>query len=168
MVAILPLWPFLALLLAGCAARSPLSPGCEAAGYRQLDFRIGTFDVFTAEGVPAGTSMVRPVAGGCALEERWKGAIAGTGWAYYAYDPGPGQWFLFFFDDAGNTLRLVGSTVGQDVVFEGDARFDVFSGSHRMVWSRQPSGDVRQFWEYSTDQGEHWTTVLDGRHRRRH
>jgi hypothetical protein len=33
---------------------------------------------------------------------------------------------------------------------------------HRITWSQEPEGRLRQLWESSKDGGRTWTTVFDG------
>jgi hypothetical protein len=141
--------------------------GCPGEAQR-LAFRLGSFAVTTASGLPAGRSTVTAILEGCALQEEWEGAISGRGRGITAYDKRDGQWHFFYVSDSGDQLRLAGGFVGDALLLSGPGHaFDGRAGLHRMIWSPLPDGRVRQLWTFSTDGGRRWVQVLDGHHRRK-
>jgi hypothetical protein len=139
------------------------SPGsCSAPGYRQFDFRLGSFDVTTRSGQPAGTAQVESVLDGCLLVEYWTGALSGRGRAHYYYDSDADLWRMLFVNDEGASLIMTGHLVEGSMVFSGENRFGEFGGMHRMIWSRLPDGRIRQFWEHSVDKGGSWQVIHVG------
>ena len=59
--------------------------GCDAAPYRQFDFWLGHWDVFTGTTL-GGTNEVKSRVDGCVVEENWTSAGAGRGRSLNAYD----------------------------------------------------------------------------------
>jgi len=147
-------------------ASPPASP-CDTPEYRQLDFRIGTFDVTGLQGAKAGESRVESVLGGCLLVEHWHGAISGYGRANMFYDRQQKRWHLDYITDEGGTLYLTGRFEGDSLVLTGNNDFEGFAGLHRMTFSPLPNGASRQFWELSKDGGTTWKIIHDGRFARR-
>ena len=61
--------------------------GCTSAPYRQFDFWLGRWDVFSGTTL-AGTNEVKSRVDGCVVEENWTSAGAGRGRSLNAYDAG--------------------------------------------------------------------------------
>lgn len=134
---------------------------CSAAEYRSMDFRIGHFDGVTAGGLPAGVSDVEAILSGCALVERWQGAISGKGMAFFYRTKGDGLWLMRYANDDGETLELSGTADAEGVTFTGPSSFYSYVGLHRMRWQREPGGAVRQIWQLSEDNGASWASVVE-------
>lgn len=64
----------------------------DRGGRRAFDFRIGEWNVFAANGSPAGTNSIQPAEYGCLLIERWADVNALTGQSYNFLGPGTGKW----------------------------------------------------------------------------
>lgn len=144
----------------GAAASQP----CSAPEYRQFDFWIGNWEV-TAAGQTAGTNSIHPVHGGCALQENWQGSGAGgiSGSSFNIYDQGSGRWHQTWVDANGTLLLLDGGLVDGSMVLSGSR--PATNGStalHRISWTPNEDGSVRQLWETSLDDGGSWTVLFDG------
>jgi hypothetical protein len=168
---------FLALLIPlalpaqqGDSSAPAAAAPCSAPEYRQFDFWIGQWDV-TAKGQAAGTNSVRPVHGGCALHESWQGAGENgiSGGSYNIYDQANGRWHQTWVDAAGTLLQLDGGMVDGSMVLSGSrpAREGAGSTLHRITWTPNENGGVRQLWEASQDDGESWSVLFDGHYTRR-
>jgi hypothetical protein len=144
---------------------APESGPCEAAEYRQFDFWIGEWTV-TSGDEAAGTNSVQPVHGGCALQENWRGSGEGgiTGSSYNTYDSATGKWHQTWVDSNGGLLLLDGGMVDGSMVLAGRRPTRDGSGeaSHRITWTPNPDGTVRQLWEASKDGGVNWSVLFDG------
>jgi len=144
----------------GTAASRP----CSAPEYRQFDFWIGDWEV-TAGGQTAGTNSIHRVHGGCALQENWQGSGAGgiSGSSFNIYDQGTGQWHQTWVDANGTLLQLDGALVDGSMVLSG-SRPATNGGTalHRISWTPNEDGSVRQLWETSLDDGSSWTVLFDG------
>jgi hypothetical protein len=142
------------------AASAPRPPPCTAAEYRQFDFWIGRWQVFTPDGKHAGDNVIEVIDGGCALIERWRGRGGFTGTSLNSWDAAAGQWRQHWVDSQGGVLRLTGHFDGKRMVLLG-----VEPPAHeRIAWTPLPDGAVRQHWERSEDDGKTWATVFDGRY----
>ena len=72
----------------------PPPPACatETAPYRDFDFWVGTWDVTTPDGTPAGVNVITKEEGGCLLVESWTSVTGGTGRSLNFVDPQTGAW----------------------------------------------------------------------------
>jgi hypothetical protein len=137
-----------------------VSSSCADAGYRQFDFWLGDWEVFTADGKRAGANSIRRIHGGCALEESWRGASGMTGSSFNIYTPSSGQWHQTWVDSDGLLLRLDGRFDGAMRLTGETNGMDGARVSHRLTWTPQADG-LRQVWESSGD-GRTWSVVFDG------
>ncbi|MFC1695504.1 hypothetical protein ACFL1C_05200 [Pseudomonadota bacterium] len=138
---------------------------CSSGGYRQFDFWIGDW-VVTAGEQQAGTNSIHPIHGGCALQENWQGAGPGgiSGSSFNIYDQATGQWHQSWVDSSGTLLQLDGGLKDGSMVLGGQRPTRDGSGmvQHRISWTPNPDGTVRQLWEASKDEGASWTVLFDG------
>jgi hypothetical protein len=144
------------------------SPRCTAPEHRQFDFWIGSWDVTTPAGKPAGHNRIERILGGCALRETWAGAGGSQGTSYNAWDRQRRRWHQTWVDDGGLVLRLEGGFADGKMVLEGETLDS--SGTtalNRITWEDIGRGAVRQVWEVSSDGGKEWRVVFDGRYRKR-
>jgi hypothetical protein len=163
---------YLALLVPMAAAAQETDPDspapampCSSAEYRQFDFWIGDWNVTSGED-PAGTNSIHQIHHGCALQENWQGSGEGgiSGTSFNIYDRATGRWHQTWVDDSGTLLQLDGSLVDGVMVLSGQrpARDGGGMAQHRISWTPNPDGSVRQLWEASKDQGNAWTVLFDG------
>ena len=147
----------------------PGPPPCEADSvYRQFDFWVGEWDVFTPEGQQAGTNRIEKLLRGCLLLEQWKGASGGEGKSINYFDPIRKRWVQTWVDGQGGIISVEGAFEAGAMRFEGehfypDGRRELF----RMTFTPQEDGSVRQFIEQSRDGGDSWYVWFDGRYVRR-
>jgi len=164
---LIPLLLFLTLPVELAQAETPADPPaapCEAPEYRQFDFWIGDWNVTEGEQT-AGTNSIRPIHGGCALQENWQGAGAGgiSGSSFNIYDQSTGKWHQTWVDASATLLLLDGGLVHGSMVLSG-SRPTPNGGSarHRITWTPNADGSVRQLWEASQDDGASWGVLFDG------
>ncbi|MDX1381572.1 MAG: hypothetical protein R3233_10645 [Xanthomonadales bacterium] len=148
------------------AAEPPPSPAsCSAPEYRQFDFWVGDWNVTSGE-LAAGTNSIRRVHGGCALEENWQGAGDGgvSGSSFNIYDRATGRWHQTWVDGNGTLLLLDGGLVDGSMVLSGQRPAGESGGPtlHRITWTPNEDGTVRQLWEASQDDGGSWSVLFDG------
>jgi len=144
------------------AATSP----CAAAGFRQFDFWLGTWEVTQADGKRAGRNVISSEDQGCQLLERWTSASGGTGTSMNFYDPKTDIWTQQWVG-MGILLRMTGGLKNGAMVLEGPLQY-LDSGKTtvlRGIWTPLPDGRVRQQFLESTD-GKTWTDWFDGYYRR--
>jgi hypothetical protein len=154
-------------LLAAAQAEVPAQPAagpCDAPEYRQFDFWIGDWNV-SANGQAAGTNSIRRIHGGCALEENWQGAGAGgiSGSSFNIYDRAAAKWHQTWVDASGTLLQLDGGMVDGNMVLQGSRPAqNGATALHRISWTPNEDGSVRQLWETSLDDGASWSALFDG------
>jgi hypothetical protein len=147
------------------ATTAPEGGPCASAEYRQFDFWIGDWAV-SQNGEPAGVNSVHPVHGGCVIEENWQGTGEGgiSGSSFNIYDRARGVWHQTWVDSSGSLLLLDGGLVDGSMVLEGQRPTRDGGGlaNHRVTWTPNADGTVRQLWEASRDGGANWSVVFDG------
>lgn len=142
----------------------PESP-CSTAKHRQFDFWLGQWNV-SSNGQPAGTNSVELIHNGCALQENWQGAGAGglSGTSFNIYDQANDRWHQTWVDSSGTLLQLDGGLVDNRMVLSGKrpSRDGDRIVLHRISWTAEEDGRVRQYWEASNDDGQSWSVLFDG------
>ncbi len=167
-VAAVTLVAALAPARAGAQEPPPARP-CEADSvYRQFDFWVGEWDVFTPQDRKAGINRIEKLLGGCLLLENWTGASGSEGKSINYYDPIRKRWVQTWVDGQGGIISVEGAFEAGAMRFEGqhfypDGRREPF----RMTFTPQQDGSVRQFIEQSRDGGDSWYVWFDGRYVRR-
>lgn len=167
------LGPILLLLAAAVPAAAQTAspkppPACTAPEHRQFDFWVGTWDVTRPDGKAAGTNVIQPILGGCALREEWTGAGGGTGTSYNVYDRTRRVWHQTWVDAQGNLLQLEGGFENGRMTLQGETVDSAGARAmQRIIWQATGPGEVRQLWETSVDGGATWTVAFDGRYRKR-
>ena len=143
------------------------TPGCDAPEYRQFDFWIGKW-VVSEGGQTAGSNQIESDLKGCALFESWTAVDGSRGRSVNFYDRAVRRWHQSWVDDRGGVLELDGNLANGSMVLEGQ-RVDPKSGQsvrHRIVWTPNADGSVRQHWQTSKAPQGTWETVFDGLYRR--
>lgn len=152
------------------AEEQPSSAGarsCDAPEHRQLDFWLGDWEVVRADGELAGYNEISPVAGGCALLERWHGVRGGKGTSLTFYDPSTERWRQTWVG-LRVILDLEGGWDGERMLLQGGPRRTPEGPViDRIAWSPREDGEVLQVWEVSRDGGETWERVFAGLYRPR-
>ena len=140
---------------------------CEAPEYRAFDFWLGEWQVRTPDGKLAGTNRIAREYGGCVLHERYDTARGYSGESLNTYDAGRRTWHQTWVDSSGTLLLLEGGLRNGSMVLEGQTiATDSRPTRHRITWTPNADGSVRQLWE-STDAKGQWRTVFDGAYTRR-
>jgi hypothetical protein len=153
------------LLLAGVtfAMRGFAGP-CDTPAHRAFDFWLGAWQVHTPEGKLAGNSRIELEYGGCVIHEHYATGGGYSGESLNTYDATRNVWHQTWVDSSGMLLLLEGGLRDGKMVLEGETvNVDTPPTKHRITWSSNPDGSVRQFWESTDDHGE-WTVAFDGRY----
>ncbi|HEY6892639.1 MAG TPA: cupin domain-containing protein, partial [Rhodanobacteraceae bacterium] len=152
-----------------CAAATGMAQAprpCSGPEYRQFDFWVGTWDVFSPDGKLAGHSRVEPIEGGCGIQENWTGAGGGTGRSLNTYSPLDRKWHQFWIGAGGVVLNLAGTFDHTTLTMTGRSAAPAGGAvENRLSFTPNPDGTVRQHWETSSD-GKTWTTAFEGRYSR--
>lgn len=155
-------------LSAPAVPASPPTKPCIANEHRQFDFWIGDWDVTTPDGKAAGTNLIKPILGGCALHENWSGRGGFVGQSFNGYDAKRKVWHQTWVDGQGGWLVLEGRFENgsmilsdKDVIGKADP-----NATNEIAWTALAEGAVRQLWRTSADGGKTWIVAFDGKYRR--
>jgi tetratricopeptide (TPR) repeat protein len=130
--------------------------------YRQLDFWIGSWDVKTAQGQPAGSSEVEMILNQCIIFENWTGFSGMSGKSFNFIEPGTGSWRQTWVDDKGDVHEYRGEFVDGEMRYRRESRAaDGHLVLNRMTFFNLAPGHVRQLGEHSDDDGKTWTVDYD-------
>lgn len=157
------------LLLASCiaAAANAADGPCESPEYRGFDFWLGEWAVHTPDGKLAGVNRIEREYGGCVIHERYSSESGFAGESLNSYDPGRQVWHQTWVDNAGSLLLLEGGLIDGKMVLKGQTIDEEQKTTlHRITWTPNEDGSVRQFWQ-STNAAGDWETAFDGRYTRR-
>lgn len=140
---------------------------CSDPAYRQFDFWLGEWEVRKPDGTLAGTNRIEKDYGGCVLRERYATPTGYTGESLNTYDVARKVWHQTWVDNSGLLLLLDGGLIDGRMVLEGPGQGpDGGAVRHRISWTPNPNGTVRQFWE-TNDAGGKWTVAFDGMYTRK-
>jgi hypothetical protein len=140
---------------------------CAASEHRQFDFWLGEWNVHTPEGKLAGTNIIKSEYGGCVVHERYSTSRGYRGESLNIYDAGRKVWHQSWVDTDGALLLLEGGLRGRSMVLEGQSTGTKGEITrHRITWTPNTDGTVRQHWESTDSQGA-WTTAFDGTYKRK-
>lgn len=154
-------------LVASLAPIAASAAPCEAPAHREFDFWLGEWQVHTPDGKLAGVNRIAREYGGCVLHERYDTGKGYAGESLNVYDAGRRVWHQTWVDNGGTLLLLEGGLRGGAMVLEGqDTDADGKVTRHRITWTPNAGGSVRQHWE-STDASGRWITAFDGRYTRK-
>jgi hypothetical protein len=156
-----------AFCLGYCAALPATAAPCDTAAHRAFDFWLGEWQVTTPDGKVAGVNRIEREYGGCVLHERYTTGRGYSGESLNVYDASRKLWHQTWVDTSGTLLLLEGGVRDGKMVLEGQtAGADAQLTKHRITWTPNPDGSVRQFWE-STDAKGQWSTTFDGMYTRK-
>lgn len=137
---------------------------CTGEAYRAFDFWVGEWDVHMPDGTLAGTNIIEPINGGCALLERY--TVGGTlyGQSYNFYDPVRETWTQIWLSP-GVIIRMEGP-ISEDGVLalHGTITATTQAVTQAFVgrWTLQDDGTVLQeFWSQNPE-SEEWTNGFTG------
>jgi hypothetical protein len=147
-------------LAAGGAAAA-----CEAPESRQFDFWLGEWQVTAANGKHAGTNRIVREYGGCVIHERYTTPRGYAGESLNAWDADRKVWHQTWVDSSGTLLLLEGGLAGASMVLRGPGIDEGRPVKHRITWTPNADGSVRQHWETAAEDGQ-WKTTFDGTYRK--
>jgi hypothetical protein len=153
-----------ALVLVVLALASSLAQACTGSDFRAFDFWLGDWQVRTPDGKLAGHNHIELAQGGCVLHEHYTTERGYSGESLNIYDATRKVWHQTWVDNGGMLLVLEGGPVNGAMVMEGQtANADAKPTRHRITWTPNKDGSVRQLWE-STDTAGNWTVAFDGKY----
>ena len=136
------------------AARFPCMPDER---HHAFDFWIGDWTV-TANDQFAGTNNISAMLGHCVIFEQWESATGGLGKSFNYYDPGYDHWRQIWISDSGSIIEFTGEARDGGIFYTAETvnPADGVVTHHKFEFTQYENGDVRQFWQTSTDAGESW------------
>jgi hypothetical protein len=158
-----------ALLVGLCLAPAVASAAapCDSAEHKAFDFWLGEWSVYGPQGKLAGKNSIRKEYDGCVVHERYETERGYRGESLNMYDAGRKLWHQTWVDSSGLLLILEGGLEDGKMVLLGQtAGKQGAVVKHRVTWTPNTDGTVRQFWESTNDAGE-WKVTFDGRYQRR-
>ena len=148
-------------------SRVAAAGACEASEHRQFDFWLGEWNVHTPNGQLAGVNSITTEYGGCVLHERYMTSRGFSGESLNVYDPARKVWHQTWVDNSGTLLLIEGGMRGESMVLEGETTgADGQVTKHRITYTPNGKGGLRQHWESSGADGK-WTTTFDGAYSRK-
>ena len=105
---------------------------------------------------------------GCALQENWKGAKGSTGKSFNFCDRQTKQWHQTWIDNSGWALYLDDGLEGNVMVLSG--KHLGRKGEpivHKISYTPEENGVVKQHWEVSNDNGDNWQDIFIGYYKKR-
>jgi len=142
----------------------PAAFACDAPEYRQFDFWLGEWEVHTPDGELAGTNEISKEYDGCVIHERYTTEREYRGESLNTYDERRDLWHQTWVDSAGTLLLLEGGLEDGAMVLEGETlNAEGKAVQHRITWTPNDDGSVRQFWQSKQGDGE-WQVTFDGRY----
>ena len=143
--------------------QQPPPPPCQEDIYRAFDFWLGTWDVTTPDGQPAGTNVISEQEGGCLLLEEWTSVGGGTGQSYNFYDPGLEKWRQLWVSGAGTIDYAGGLNDDGAMVLEGDIHYrNGTKFPFRGTWTLQDDATVKQHFQQFNPETEEWADWFVG------
>lgn len=162
--------PQLIVLLFSSAMLSAQTPKCACCteDHAAFDFWIGTWEVTDTKGKVVGANTIEKIQDSCVLRENWKGTGGSTGTSTNFFNLKTRQWEQLWVDNFGTHLKLKGNRVGNQMILSSDefAHTDGDNYVHRITWTRNDDGTVRQLWELLKDD-EVVNTVFDGHYKKK-
>lgn len=148
-------------------ARVNADPCNHLAGYRQLDFWVGTWEV-QSTGTPKGTpgfaiNVIEKVLGGCALWENWQPPqAAGHGKGLHVFNATAGKWEQHWVTASGAVVNFFGEFKNGKMDYTTESTSPTGTKVTRVTHIYPVDKDtVRQHSEQTTDGGKSWTPVFD-------
>ena len=140
-----------------CLNAQTNSCNCCSEKHSEFDFWEGSWTVTKPDGTPAGANNIDKIQDNCILRENWTSAKGGfTGTSYNFYNSETNQWEQLWLDNQGGTLHLKGNRKGNQMILQSDEMINPKGEPyfHRITWTLNEDGSVRQYWETITNKEE--------------
>ena len=152
---------------AGAQPQAPAanqSPCQQEEKFREFDFWIGEWDVHTADGKLAGRNVIDSAEGGCVLIENWTGVGGSTGTSMNYLDKTTDEWIQLWVDASGSQILIRGGLTDDGMLLEGTIHYvsNGVTAPFRGLWTPQPDGRLRQFFEQYDDTEKVWKPWFEG------
>ncbi|HUJ27884.1 MAG TPA: hypothetical protein VLW85_17790 [Myxococcales bacterium] len=138
-------------------------PGCSEPERHQLDFWLGDWDTFEAEG-PPGPSQARAhvdsILAGCVVHELYQQFDGLVGDSFLSYDPMARRWQQTWVTNFGSYMLITGNFSDGVLTLEGTMHTKTRDLPHRITWKAERGG-VRETGMMSPDGGKTWVVAFD-------
>ena len=137
---------------------------CCTEKHQEFDFWVGEWTVIQPNGTPAGKNTLIKIQDHCILQENWVSATPGyTGTSNSFYNAKTKQWEQIWVDNQGQTLHLKGNRTGNQMILKTSVEINADGKPffHRVTWTANKDGTVRQLWETITN-NDKITIAFDG------
>ncbi len=146
--------------------RQPCRNGKAHPEYRQFDFWVGDWNVYSVAGQFAnqkvGESSVQLILKDCVVFENWTAlGRGGEGKSFNKYNPQLQKWEQFWVADSGGTTHYVGDAAPGQMIYLAEPAGPRGAPLIRLSFTRLSPDKVRQFSELSFDQGKSWQVGYD-------
>ena len=138
-------------------AQNSKDPNCACCDeiHSQFDFWTGNWEVKDSEGKILGTNNIDKLQDECILRENWTSANGKlTGTSYNFYNTNKQQWEQIWVDNQGGSLHLKGNKVANQMILKTEIAENKNGNPyyHRVTWTENKDGTVRQLWETITNE----------------
>lgn len=151
------------LLGLGMPVLATPAPGCTAPVYHRLDFWLGDWDTYQAngKGPSEARNHVTSILDGCVILERYQATDGAVGESFTLYDAARKVWHQTWVTNRGKLLVLEGGFKGYALVLQGTNMLTTDQRELiRGIWKPQLDG-VRETAYISTDGGKRWKVDFD-------
>lgn len=151
----------LTMACASADAQQTQTPTCSTPEFRQLDFWVGTWDIYYSADAttPGGRNVITRAYDNCVIQEDFAGgedAQGLVGHSVSTYHAPTHQWRQTWVDNQGGYFALVGGPVGDDFVLT-NTRITDAAPYQRMVFEDITADRFVWRWQSSADNGQTWT-----------
>ena len=157
-------------LMAGAILLQPATttPPCQTEEYRQFDFWLGEWEVFSPDGTKQGENSITSEENGCLIVERWTSAQGTTGQSYNYYNPHTEKWQQLWVSGGIIVDYAGGLNEEGQMVLEGEITYRANSSStfpFTGTWTANDDGTTTQHFEQYNPQTEEWDDWFTGHYR---
>jgi hypothetical protein len=145
-------------------ANDNLFPCKKNAHAREFDFWIGEWNVYpTGSSQLVGSSSVQMASGGCLILENWTAiGVPNNGKSMNFVDPVNNKWKQVWVGSGGGVTEYInGEYKDSAMQFESFSKSPQGNMQIRFRFFNQGPNKVRQFQEFSTDDGKTWNVSYD-------
>lgn len=143
-------------------------PPCSADIFRQFDFWVGEWEVFTPDEQKAGENVITVEENGCLLVERWTSAQGGTGQSYNYVDLATNKWRQIWVSAGGTIDYSGGLNKAGAMALKGEIAYPGgTTAPFKGVWTLQDDGTVRQHFLQYNAETEEWDDWFIGIYKRK-
>lgn len=168
---------FIAIILSNLNLKSSAqSNPCNSPKFREFDFWIGNWEVYTKTGKLAGSSKISLILDSCVILEEWTSAgtmnnVIYKGKSFNTFNLSTNQWQQTWVDNTGNTTEFLRgqASAGAEIIFYADnvTSADGKKFMRRLTFTKLNENKVRQFGEKSEDAGKTWISEYDLEYRKK-